>query len=215
MRPEFAAVVDPIFQGAIELLQRIDRTAEDSPDVEHAKLLDLFDRAESVFGSHPQWQLARYAIAVWIDEVLLTTPWSGASWWRNHILEMELFQSRICNERFFELAREASSLKCKDALEVFYNCVLLGFRGMYAIGQPERASERVYESPTNIEQWMERTARMIDSSAMHATTTSATFRPIQGAPPLAARYQTVWLTLAAICLLLMNVAIFQYIQSSK
>ncbi len=42
-------------------------------------------------------------------------------------LEMELFKSRICSVRFFELAQQASAEPDRDALEVFVNCVQLGF----------------------------------------------------------------------------------------
>ncbi|MEQ1827373.1 MAG: DotU family type IV/VI secretion system protein [Pirellula sp.] len=214
MRPEFAAAVDPVFQGAIEFLDRIEHGSADSAEIEHAKILGLFDRADTVLGASRQWQLARYALAVWIDEMLLTLPWTGSTWWRNHILEMKLFQSRICNERFFELAKQASALSCRDALEVFYNCVLLGFRGMYALAEAERTVEHNEDWPRTIDQWLDRTSRMIDVVPIQANA-DGTHRPIPGAPPLTGRHQVVWWSVGALCLALINVALYQFLHAHE
>lgn len=214
MRPEFASAVDPLFQGAIELIEKIEAATACDPEFEHAAILGLFDRADIELGASKQWQLARYAVAVWIDEMLLTLPWAGAHWWRNHILEMELFQSRICNVRFFELAREASGLECRDALEVFYNCVILGFRGMYANGELARLENHRPEWPPNVEQWLERTLRMIDVSSRRPYLEGPR-RVIEGAPPMQARARIVWWSVAALVLAIINGAAFHYLHWNK
>ena len=214
MRPEFAAAVDPIFRGAIQLLEKLEAGTVCQPEEEHAAILGRFDQADMLLGASKQWQLARYAIAVWIDEMLLTMPWAGASWWRNHILEMELFQTRICNVRFFELAREASGLTCRDALEVFYNCVVLGFRGMYASPQNEQTGKRTSEWPADIEQWLDRTLRMIDVASWQPSV-EGPHRVIEGAPPIRGHTKIVWWSVAALMLLIGNGAVYHFFNVSK
>lgn len=206
MQPEFAVAIDPLFDGALDLLERIEQRTTESPQTEHAALIQLFERVDALLGDSEQWRFARYAIAVWIDEMLLTTDWVGASWWRDHILEMALFKTRICNERFFELAREASRLTCRDALEVYYNCVLLGFRGIYNNPSVDRFGT---DWPENIQQWLDRTAKMINISPAWQNH-SVAYRSIQGAPPLAGKTEVVLWTVATLVFVLVNVTLYQF-----
>ncbi len=214
MRVEFSAAVDPIFHAAIKLIEKIESGSACNAEQEHAAILALFDRAEVTLGASQSWQLAKYAVAVWIDEVLLTMPWEGAHWWRNHILEMQLFQSRICSVRFFELAKEASGMPCRDALEVFHNCVVLGFRGMYVEQVLDRSAGRNSEWPASIELWLDRTLRMIEVTPV-LNEVDGPQRSIQGAPPICGRAQVVWWSVAALLLLLTNGAVYHFIYAGK
>lgn len=214
MRPEFAAAVDPIFHAAIKLIEQLETNGPCDAEHQHAIILSLFDRADTLLGASKSWELARYAVAVWIDEILLTLPWEGANWWRNHILEMDLFQTRICSVRFFELAKVASGMPCRDALEVFHNCVVLGFRGMYSEQGPESSTGRNSEWPASIELWLDRTLRMIEGEPEFADQVGP-LRCIEGAPPIYGRAQVVWWSVAALLLLLTNGAVYHFIHSSK
>ncbi len=77
MHPEFAAAIDPIFREALQLFERIEGGEPCDAAVEHGRMLAIFDRAELALGQAPMWRLAKYALAVWIDEMLLTLSWSG------------------------------------------------------------------------------------------------------------------------------------------
>jgi type VI secretion system protein ImpK len=214
MRPEFAIAVDRIFDQAIKLLNRLTDGEACDPSHEHATFLALFDRADIELGAATQWQLAKYALAVWIDEMLLTFPWEGVAWWRNHILEMELFQTRICSLHFYELAKQASAFPTRDALEVFHNCVLLGFRGMYADPEFGHSSAPNSEWPASIEQWLERTSRMIDVKN-RLKSSEGQQRSIDGAPPFQDRMEVVWWSAAALILVLVNGVTFHFLYSTS
>ncbi len=222
MRAEFAIAVDPIFERVLQTLRELDGGAVLDPVTVRSELLGLFDRADALQGESTQWQLAKYALAAWIDEMLLNTIWDGGSWWRDHILEMELFQTRLCSTRFFELARQASAEPCRDALEVFVNCVQLGFRGMLAHSEPASPESNSARStmPTSVQGWLQlmqprlesrRTAHSLgtgDYDPSHRQpapiVTHYSQRVISGAPPLAARQSVVWWSLAVAVLLLIN-----------
>ena len=51
------------------------------------------DYAEAALGGGLEWELAKYALVSWIDEILVETPWSGRDWWSNNVLEV---QPNIC-----------------------------------------------------------------------------------------------------------------------
>ncbi len=214
MHPEFAAAIDPIFREALQLFERIEGGEPCDAAVEHGRMLAIFDRAELALGQAPMWRLAKYALAVWIDEMLLTLSWSGVSWWRDHILEMELFQSRICNVHFYELANVASGLPSRDALEVYYDCVILGFRGMYASGTLQHQHAGSHTWPETVELWLDRTSRMLLRQEPRRVAPQPR-RPIQGYPPGNSRVQVMWWSAVAVLLLLSHGVLFHFLQTTR
>jgi type VI secretion system protein ImpK len=77
----------------------------------------------------------RYALVCWLDEIfILDSPWSDR--WAEQLLEVSLYGMREGAENFWSQARRAES-RPGDALEAFYLCVMLGFRGDLR-NQPER-----------------------------------------------------------------------------
>jgi len=81
MNASFAKFVDPIFIYVIRLLERIEQ--HDEPDFQEVKshIRSHFDRAERDIGNTQEWELAKYAIAAWVDEVLIFSEWEGSQWW--------------------------------------------------------------------------------------------------------------------------------------
>src|SRR3954453_6587013 len=118
MTPNFAQAVDPIFLYVLALLDRISRDAKPKRQEERARIRAIIDEAEARLGAGAEWDLAKYAIVSWIDEMLVDAPWDGREWWSNNVLEIELFHTRECNEKFYLKAQQASTGASKDALEV-------------------------------------------------------------------------------------------------
>lgn len=206
MSAQLSRVTDPILEVGVSLLERIESNELVDYQREHANVLELFARADALLGEDRSWQLARYALAVWIDEICLSLPWDGAAWWQNNILEMKFFQSRICNVRFFELAKQAAALRDRQALDVFYCCVVLGFRGMYANPEepPKNTSEEDF--PSTLQKWLEWASQLLNATASPAYQ-AATNRIISGAPPLPGRKQQVVWTATAAMLVALNVVL--------
>lgn len=71
----------------------------------------------------------RYALACWIDELfILYSPVEKD--WNERKLEGELYGSNDRAWKFWRQAEMALSRPRSDALEVFFLCVLMGFRGV-------------------------------------------------------------------------------------
>lgn len=71
---------------------------------------------------------ARYALVCWLDELfILHSSWESA--WNERKLEVALYGTNDRAWRFWEQANQAETRPSGDALEVFYLCVMLGFRG--------------------------------------------------------------------------------------
>lgn len=83
----------------------------------------------------------RFALVCWLDELfILDSPWSTA--WNERKLEAALYGSNDRAWRFWEQAQRAEKRPTSDALEAYYLCVMLGFRGEYI------------EDPIRLDNWV-------------------------------------------------------------
>jgi len=209
MTPNFAQAVDPIFLYVLALLDRISREAKPVPREERARIRALIDQAEARLGSGTEWELAKYALVSWIDEMLVDAYWDGREWWSNNVLEIELFNTRQCHEKFFLNARQASTLSGRDALEVYYVCVILGFRGLYHDHETAAAVAQALNLPNDLKEWTRQVALAIRLGQGRDALSSPTAE-IPGAPPLRSRASVVWPWLAATLSAAAAVLIFFY-----
>jgi type VI secretion system protein ImpK len=161
MTPQFAKAVDPIFMQVLNLLERIGRDESPSPQDERARIRGYLDQAEAMLGRSEDWEAAKYALICWVDEVLIDAPWEGRNWWYENAMEVEIFRTRSANEQFYERAKLAASLSKKDALEVFYVCVVLGFRGLYRSAEAAAILAESHGLPQRLEDWAKQTSLAI------------------------------------------------------
>ena len=191
MTPRLAQAVDPIFMHVLDLLDRIGDNQQPSPQDERLRIRALIDQAEAIVGAGREWELTKYAIVAWIDEMLVDAPWDGRDWWSNNVLEVELFKTRDCNEQFYIRAQEASALETRDALEVYYVCVILGFRGLYR--DPNFAAMFVasHGLPADLETWAKQVSMAI-RLGQGRPALSPPGPELMGAPPLRAQSIVVW-----------------------
>lgn len=199
MTPEFAASVDRIFFHVLRLLERIGRGEQPLAEEERLRIRGWMDQAEAKLGGREDWQLAKYAVVAWIDDVLIDAPWTSRGWWKENALEVEVFNTRLRNEQFYVKAREASSLASRDALEVFYLCVVLGFRGLYRDPVAARALAEPRGLPPDLETWAKQTAMAIKLGQGRPPVSDAS-RPGEGAPPLDGLSALIWSSLAGVIL---------------
>jgi type VI secretion system protein ImpK len=183
MTPQFSKAADPVFLHVLGLLDRIGNDEDPSAQDEQAKIEAVLDRAGVAVGQSAEWELAEYALICWIDEVLIEAPWAGHSWWVNNTLEFKRRKTTLANEQFYVRAKEASALKGRDALEVFYVCAVLGFRGLYRDPQAAAVLSESRGLPPDLETWAKQTAMSIrlgqGRPPVHETGATGS-----GAPPL-------------------------------
>ena len=191
MTPKFSQAIDPITLHVLDLLDRIDGDEEPNPQEERLKIRALIDQAEAILGGGEQWDHAKYALTSWIDEMLVDSPWEGREWWSNNVMEVDLFNTRLCNEQFYTRATKAANLNNRDALEVFYICVVLGFRGLYRDPQLAELLTHSHNLPPNLDTWARQTALAIRLGQGRPPMTNAR-QKIAGAPPMLGRSRLIW-----------------------
>ncbi len=197
MSPPFAAAVDPIFLEVLGVLDKIQSGQAVSAEETRDRIQNRFRDAEARLQSkqHAEgWELAKYALVAWIDDMFIAATWDGREWWENNSLEFAYFKSRDRAIEFFKKAQQAAQLTRRDALEVFYVCVVLGFRGLYALSESAFIADQL-ELPPQIGDWAKRTAKRIELGQGRPPIYPDP-RPGDGAPPLEGKYQLIGTSLA-------------------
>jgi type VI secretion system protein ImpK len=113
-------------------------------------------------------------------------------WWANNLLEFEMFNTADAYHLFYERAKEAATLPVRDALEVFYIAVVLGFRGLYRDPGLARIEAEPRQLPHTLEDWAKHTVRGITFTEGPVIEPGGQMGA--GAPPLDG---LLWFTLSA------------------
>jgi len=85
-------------------------------------------------------EAAKYAWCAALDEILLASSFTLRTAWERRPLQLLQFGDQLAGEHFFE---RLEALRSKggarlQALQVFHMCLLLGFRGKYALDEGDR-----------------------------------------------------------------------------
>jgi type VI secretion system protein ImpK len=187
MTPDFAKVVDPLFNYVLDLRRRIDAGQQPSARYEHDQVVALLEKADAKVGdkvSRDEWDEAKYALVAWTDELVNDSQWLDAEreWWSNNTLEFAFFNTLDHWWLFYERAKHAKELPRRDALEVFYLCVVLGFRGLYAKAEGTELEAANRGLPPSIDVWAGQVSAAI--RAMPRSPITPKPRRQMGAPPL-------------------------------
>ena len=106
-----------------------------------AALLEDFEkRAERYRFNHKIVQVSKFALASFIDETVLTNNFPLRDEWEKNPLQLEYFGEQLAGNKFFDKLQ--AMLKqietTQDAVEIYYICMLLGFKGRYGVYEKEK-----------------------------------------------------------------------------
>jgi len=154
MNPEISSVVDRVLLCGLDLKDRLEKGEKPDIAVEQAQLRSLLKSDSearrwpdyggdsplggTVIGGNRPHSFAgvRYALACWLDEIFIADQRWGEEW-RPLAFELEMYGEVLRYDRFWEQARRAEARPNPDALEVYFLCTMLGFRGSKA-GAPDQ-----------------------------------------------------------------------------
>lgn len=99
-----------------------------------ADIMRLISECHDKFekSSFPQddYDLARFAVFAWIDEVILGSSWEHKKQWQKDLLQRIYFQTTDAGEIFFDRLNTIGPHQ-KDVREVYFLCMEMGFTGRY------------------------------------------------------------------------------------
>jgi type VI secretion system protein ImpK len=205
MREEFAAPVYAVFRAGLDLKERLEKNPE---------LLDMYKEQSNLkeivrkvpnFGedkSHGDEVFLgiRYPLVSWLDEIfILDSSWSAD--WKEATLEVGFFDTRDRAWKFWDQADLAESRVSIDALEIFFLCVTLGFRG------------DKHDSPEKVQSWFKTTKALLLENQGRRWPSPDEVQPTTFVPPLTGeeRKQSMILAWAVSVLLIIPVAVIYII----
>lgn len=197
---------DRYLESVMNLFERLQRDESVDCQTVHKELADQLRRGIGEVSLREDWQHVTYALAALTDELMVELPWPGRNWWNDNVLEANLFGTRMCSERFFAIAKETMRDR-PEVLRVFHDCVLLGFRGFYAMEASAPAIASELDVPPTLEQWV---AEVQDRLSNPDTPKPAIQRhqKLSGAPPLPGGRNAVWWSVASGTLVALNITIY-------
>jgi type VI secretion system protein ImpK len=80
--------------------------------------------------SREEFDTARFAVCAWVDEAILSSSWSHRNLWQREQLQRILYTTTEAGEEFFD-RMNALGFHQREAREVYYLCLALGFMGRH------------------------------------------------------------------------------------
>jgi len=80
--------------------------------------------------SREEFDTARFAVCAWVDEAILSSPWTHRNLWQREQLQRVLYNTTEAGEEFFD-RMNALGFHQREAREVYYLCLALGFMGRH------------------------------------------------------------------------------------
>lgn len=130
----------PIFDLILRLKAGIVAPSNDLRPKIAGMLEDFERRAERYRFNHKIVQVSKFALASFVDETVLTNNFPLKNEWEKNPLQLEYFGEQLAGNKFFEkLEAMVKQIDVTaDAVEIYYFCMLLGFKGRYAIYEQDK-----------------------------------------------------------------------------
>lgn len=140
---DLVAFAGPIFDLILRLKAGIVTPSNDLRPKIASMLEDFEKRAERYRFNNKIVQVSKFGLAAFVDETVLTNNFPLRNEWEKNPLQLELFGEQLAGNKFFE--KLDAMLKqidvTADAVEIYYFCMLLGFKGRYAVYEQEKLLE--------------------------------------------------------------------------
>ena len=99
-----------------------------------ADISRLLNQSESYFRkgkfSQDDYDQARFVVCAWVDEVILSSPWSHKNLWQREQLQRLYYHTTDAGEEVFERLNTLGFHQ-REVREIYYLCLAQGYRGRF------------------------------------------------------------------------------------
>ncbi|MGI8641072.1 MAG: type IVB secretion system protein IcmH/DotU [Pyrinomonadaceae bacterium] len=137
---DLVAFAGPVFDLILRLKAGIVAPSNELRPQIAAMLMDFEKRAERYRFNHKIVQVSKFALASFVDETVLTNNFPLRDEWEKNPLQLEYFGEQLAGNKFFDKlnAMIKQIEQTADAVEIYYVCMLLGFKGRYGVYEQEK-----------------------------------------------------------------------------
>ena len=137
---DLSSFASPIFDLVLRLKAGIVAPSNNLRPKVAGLLKDFEDRANRYRFDSKIIQVSKFALASFVDETILTNNFPLKDEWEKNPLQLEYFGEQLAGNKFFDKLQ--AMLKqietTQDAVEIYYVCMLLGFKGRYAVYEHDK-----------------------------------------------------------------------------
>ena len=149
---DFASLAAPVFELILKLrLESVTLSPDLRPAVKNL-LQETERRAATLRYSEKQINDVKFALAAFVDETVLNTNSPLREEWEKFPLQLEYFGEHLAGVKFFEKLDELiKSIKTEaDVVEVYYLCMLLGYKGKYKVYMEDQLQELIQNTAAQL-----------------------------------------------------------------
>lgn len=130
----------PVFDLILRLKAGIVQPSNDLRPKIASLLRDFEERALRYRYRESIIQVAKFGLASFVDETVLTNNFPLKEDWEKYPIQLEYFGEQLAGNKFYDKleAMLRQTDVTADAIEVYYVCMLLGFKGRYAVYEHEK-----------------------------------------------------------------------------
>ncbi|MEW6127920.1 MAG: type IVB secretion system protein IcmH/DotU [Acidobacteriota bacterium] len=134
------SLATPVFDLILQVKANLVIPSVEMRQAINAMLQQMEQQAESLGFKNTQTQAAKFALAAFVDETVLIAKFPLRDYWEKTPLQLEYFGEQLAGNTFFERLQKMmeEGEAYLDAIELYYVCLLLGFKGRYNIYYEEQ-----------------------------------------------------------------------------
>lgn len=142
---DFVSLAAPVFELVLKLRSGAVAPSSTLRPTVHQMLQEMEQRAATLRHSEKQINAVKFALAAFVDETVLTTNSPFSAEWEKFPLQLEYFGEHLAGVKFFERLDELiKQMQTQaDVVEVYYLCLLLGFKGKYKVYMEDQLQELI------------------------------------------------------------------------
>lgn len=137
---DLVAFASPVFDLILRLKAGIVQPSNTLRPQIAALLTEFEERALRYRHRESIIQVAKFGLASFVDETVLTNNFPLREEWEKYPIQLEYFGEQLAGNKFYDkleaMLRQIDVTA--DAVEVYYVCMLLGFKGRYAVYEQDK-----------------------------------------------------------------------------
>lgn len=182
MTPSRSSSLPFVFQESLTAIVRVRFAIQTVADVDNFRrqmrqsLQASMRDARSLGYDNQKIQDSVFAVVALLDESILNLQNTALAQWARQPMQEELFGGHLAGETFFHRLRaylvEPDSPQVADVLELHCLCLLLGYRGRYALGDSGELYALLRQARARIERIRGQASFHSETAALPAATTA-------------------------------------------
>jgi type VI secretion system protein ImpK len=140
LKNDLITFAGPIFDLILRVKAGIVKPNPELRSKVEAMFDDFERRSERYRFNHKIVNVSKFGLAAFVDEAVLTADFPLRHEWEKNPLQLKFFGEQLAGNKFFDkLESMLPQIEVtQDAVEIYYYCMLLGFKGRYAVYEQEK-----------------------------------------------------------------------------